>query len=141
MITSDAGRNLIKFFEGSSNVPYRDTNGHLTIGVGHLLPADADPKRVWKNQQIDDQLKLDLKAAEDGINAAGVALSQPQFDALVSLAFNIGVGAFGASTVARELRKSRYHAAAEAILLWNNHDVLLPRRQAERGVFLYGTAP
>lgn len=48
-----------------------------------------------------------------------VPLNQNQFDALVSLAYNIGVGAFADSTLLRELNQSDFQGAAEQFLVWN----------------------
>jgi lysozyme len=65
-------------------------------------------------------------------------LKAHQFDALVSLAFNIGAGGFKRSTVARCLNQGDFHGAADAILMWKKPPELLPRRRRERELFLTG---
>lgn len=139
MTTSPYGIGLISILEGKRNTVYYDGTGNPTIGVGHLLPAGSDLSVVWTDAEVYAQLAKDLSAAEEAVLKVGALLSQPQFDALVSLTFNIGVGAFGASTVVRELLKVRYAAAADAILMWDSHGLLLKRRQVERGIFIYGS--
>ncbi|WP_163616164.1 lysozyme, partial [Klebsiella pneumoniae] len=57
------------------------------------------------------------------------------FDALVSLCFNIGQGAFLRSTLLRRLRAGDRAGAAEAILMWNRPAAILPPRQAEHDQF------
>lgn len=139
MKTSANGISFIKIMEGVRHKAYRDSNGHLTIGVGHLLQVQ-DESLTWDDDKINAALVTDLETAEMTIMRLNVPFSQPQFDALVSFVFNIGVGAFGASTAAKMLKISNYLAAADSFLLWDSHGILLQRRQAERGIFLYGTA-
>ncbi|ELI8281136.1 glycoside hydrolase family protein, partial [Yersinia enterocolitica] len=59
---------------------------------------------------------------------------------LCSLIFNIGPTAFANSTVLKRLNDGDYQGAADAFLMWkkagNNPDILLPRRQRERALFL-----
>lgn len=138
--TSPSGVRFIIFMEGSRSTPYMDVNGHWTCGVGHLMADGEDIREVWSRAKIAQVLTSDLQTAERAVNDVGVPLEQPQFDALVSLAFNIGCGAFSESTVVRDLRKLRYFEAADAILMWNDKGLLAERRAAERGVFIYGCA-
>jgi lysozyme len=65
-----------------------------------------------------------------------VPLTQNQFDALYSLCFNIGEGAFKKSTVVKRLNANDYKGAADAILMWNKPSVLEKRRKRERDLFL-----
>ena len=69
-----------------------------------------------------------------------VPLTQNQFDALVSLTYNIGSGAFNNSTLLK-LNKGDYQGAADQFLVWNKADGkvmkgLVRRREAERALFL-----
>ena len=139
MKTSLFGTRFIEIMEGRRLESYQDSKGIWTIGVGHTKGVTSGMS--WTPKNVEWALQEDLEEAEIAINSLGVDLTQPQFDALVSLAFNIGVGAFGASAVASELRKLRYRLAADAMLLWNDKGLLTERRQAERGIFLYGTTP
>jgi hypothetical protein len=66
-------------------------------------------------------------------------LNQNQYDALVSLGFNIGTSGLAGSTVLRELNAGRARRAADAFLMWRNPPELLPRRRRERALFLKST--
>ena len=87
-----------------------------------------------------DLLRFDLQWAERAINSANVTLNQNQYDALCSLVFNIGASAFNGSTLLRKLKAGDYTGAADQFLAWkragNDPDILLPRRQRERALFL-----
>jgi lysozyme len=78
---------------------------------------------------------------------AGVVTASYRFDAMTSLAYNIGSNGFRSSTVIRQHRAGNYPAAADAFLLWDKDHVdgqlvvspgLLRRRQLERGFYLSG---
>lgn len=139
--TSPAGIGFITFMEGRRSVPYRDSKGLWTCGVGHLMHEGEDLDTPWSDEKIAHILATDLAVGEAAVNSVGVPLSQMQFDALVSLVHNIGPHAFTDSAVVRDLRKLRYLQAADGIMEWNSHGLLTARRCAERGVFIYGTAP
>lgn len=143
MQMSAKGRNLLKQREGVRLKAYPDSVGVWTIGVGHTSAAGL-PK-VYKGLTItaelaDGILTIDLKKFEKAvIDAVKVNLTQNEFDALVSLCFNIGTGAFKGSTVVRKLNSGDKKGAADAFLLWKNaggKPILLKRRQAERLQFL-----
>lgn len=140
---SDLGLGALKRHEGVRLKAYQDSGGRWTIGVGHLLlPAELPPepaKLTWTQQQVTDALRRDVATAEAAVNNCGVRLTQLQFDALVSLAYNIGANAFAKSDCAKRLRAGHVFAAADAILNWRMKGVLLGRRQEERAVFLFGT--
>ena len=140
MNTSQQGVELIKKFEGVRYQAYDDGVGVWTIGVGHT-------KGVVKGDQIDDRqvdefLRQDLESAEYAVNSlVKVELRQTQFDALVSLVFNIGSGAFANSTLLKLLNKGRPEMAADQFPRWNmgGGKILLglvKRRAAERLLFL-----
>lgn len=82
--------------EGERLCAYRDIVGIWTIGVGHT--GWVDDKRVCEGMRISQEksreiLLADLRRFERAVNNEVVLpLSQHQFDALVSLAFNIGEG-------------------------------------------------
>jgi len=148
MKTSAAGRLAITEREGLRLKAYPDpaTGGEpWTIGVGHTSAAGA-PK-VFKGltitaKEADDILSRDLATFEKAVaTAVKVPLNQNEFDALVSLAFNIGAGAFQKSTLVKELNAGNRYGAASQILRWNraNGKVmkgLTKRREAERAQFL-----
>lgn len=145
MKTSAAGRAAIKQREGVVLSAYKDSVGILTIGVGHT--SAAGPPTIYKGMKItaaqaDEILSRDLAIFEKGVSqAVKVPLSQNEFDALVSFAFNVGVGAFQKSTLVKELNKGNRYGAANELLRWNKAGGkvlkgLTNRRKAERDQFL-----
>lgn len=103
MTTSRAGLELVKRHEGLRLTAYLCPAGVWTIGYGHT--ATARQGQTITKEQAEVLLKLDLKAAESVVNRTGLQLRQCQFDALVSLVFNIGGAAFLNSTLLRRLRE------------------------------------
>ncbi len=145
MKTSPPGRAAISAREGNVLTAYRDSVGILTIGVGHTSAAGA-PK-VTAGMKItaaesDEILSRDLAQFEAAVsNAVKVPINQNEFDALVSLAFNIGGGAFAKSTLVRKLNAGDRAGAADQFLVWNKAGGkvlkgLVTRRKAERKQFL-----
>jgi lysozyme len=154
MRTSAAGRKAIAQREGNKLTAYVDSVGVLTIGVGHT--SAAGPPVVKKGMKItaaesDQILTRDLADVEASINkAVKVPLNQSQFDALVSLVFNIGGTAFAKSTLLKKLNARDYRSAADQFLVWNKGTVngkrvaiggLTTRRKAERVQFVSEGAP
>ncbi len=94
--------------------------------------------------QSDAILSRDLAKFESAVDGAvKVALEQNEFDALVSLAFNIGGGAFAKSTLVRKLNAGDKAGAANAFMSWNKAggkvlNGLTTRRRNERLQFLKG---
>lgn len=154
MKTSSTGRALIESREGVVLSAYRDSAGILTIGVGHTSAA-GEPKvtagLTITARQASEILTRDLAVFEKAVNAAvKVTLNQNEFDALVSLAFNIGAGAFKGSTLLRKLNSGDHTGAADQFLVWNKITVngkkqtlrgLTTRREAERKQFLSAAKP
>lgn len=104
MITSDKGIEFIINEEGGIRLKaYRCQAGILTIGVGHTGKDVKERMEITKEKAI-DLLKLDLRRFESVVNKSiKVTLKQHQFDALVSLAFNIGPVAFSDSTLVKRI--------------------------------------
>ena len=87
--------------------------------------------------QVDAQLAKDLGRFEDAVNSAVKRpLTQNQFDACVSLAFNIGVQGFIGSSVVRQINLGNMQAAADDFLMWEKPPELRGRRESEREQFL-----
>ena len=133
MKTSEEGIKLIKHFEGIKNRPYKCSARVWTIGVGHVIYdaqlrlklADRDSfklkpedDRIWSNEEIDDLLKRDLSRFEAGVlrMLRPVPLKQHEFDALVSFAFNLGVGTLQRSTVRSAMLRGDKTLAGETLL-------------------------
>lgn len=144
MKTSAYGIKKIREHEGIRLKAYPDpaTGGApWTVGVGHTGP-EVYPGMVISADEVDDMLRRDLEKFERGIERlVTVPLTQNQFDALVSLTFNIGLGNFGGSTLLRKLNARDYNGAADQILRWDKAAGrkmagLTRRREAERNQFL-----
>lgn len=142
MKTSSKGVQFIQHEEGCRLTAYQDTKGIWTIGTGHTGPEVHKGMRITQDQ-ANHLLAVDLVEAEYAVNKViDEKTTQQQFDALVSLTFNIGNGAFASSTVAREHKADNYKAAANAFLLWkragSNPRALLPRRKREKDIYERG---
>lgn len=144
MRISEKGIEFIRCLEGEKLTAYPDVVGIWTIGVGHTGFVDGKP--VAKGMSISAEkskalLIADLKRFESAVNnAVKILLTQNQFDALVSLAFNIGEGAFSRSTLVQKLNVGDVKGAAEQFLVWKNaggrfSQGLLNRRQKEKALF------
>ncbi len=144
------GMDAIKAHEALRLTKYRDQAGKWTIGYGHLiLPWENFDAGITEQEAL-GLLVSDLADAEAEVNArVRVSISQAMYDALVSLAFNIGAGAFAGSTVVRRLNQGDFAGAADAILMWNKVTIngqlqpsagLTARREDERRRFLSGVA-
>lgn len=146
MPTSPAGRAFITKEEGRKLTAYQDSVGVWTIGVGHT--TNAGLPRVFPGMKItakeaDEILSKDLETFEDAVERnVKVPLTQNQYDALVSLCFNIGATGFSNSTVVKKLKSLDYQGAADAFENWSragkNAKLLLPRRKREKALFLKG---
>lgn len=137
---SSFGLAMIRRFEGCVLRIYPDISGHPTIGVGHRITGEWQPDMTWTMEQAMDRLAVDVGDASKCIrDHVLVPLSQPQFDALVSFVFNIGRTNFILSTMLILLNKKEYAQAAHQFIVWVRPSELQPRRNFERGVFLYGT--
>lgn len=144
-----AGLALVKEFEGLERkipsrpgfvIAYRDIVNVLTIGYGHTSGVRVG--QVISFAEAEDLLRLDLAEAEDGVTQlVRVPISDNQFAALVSFAFNLGVASLAGSTLLRKVNAGDTAAAANEFLKWANaggHPSagLLRRRKAERALFL-----
>lgn len=112
-----AGLALIKEFEGLELKAYLCPAKVWTIGYGSTGPH-VTPGQVITEAQADVLLQRDLDRFEDAVAKAAPGATQAQFDAMVSLAFNIGIGAFGKSSVLRLHKAGDHRAAAEAFGMW-----------------------
>lgn len=143
MRTNQKGIELIKHFEQCRLRAYRDAVGVWTIGWGHT--KSVKPGLVITQEQADTLLELDLQVFEQAVaRAIGDApTTEDQFAAMVSLAYNIGAGAFARSTVLRQHRAGHPLRAAAAFMLWvkaggKTLRGLVRRRNAERRLYASG---
>lgn len=140
MKTSDAGRAKIEAREGRRLLAYKDTKGVLTIGVGHtgrMSPPKVTPGMTITAAQCDAMLAADLAPVEAAINKAlKVPVSQNEFDALVSLYFNVGDGYVATSTIIKKLNLGDVAGAAAAFDLYHKPPEIIERRNSEKVQFL-----
>lgn len=133
---------LVKNFEGCRLTAYKCPAGIWTIGFGETLGVKEGD--VWTQEQADTILRqragqfmlATLKRCPKLLRE-----SPDRLAACTSLAYNIGIGAFGASSVCRKTARSDFTGAADAFLLWNKGGGrvlrgLTLRRQAERLTYL-----
>ena len=137
---SQAGIDFIKRWEGFRARAYLCPAGVWTIGYGHTKTARSG--QIINEVGAEELLEEDLKIYEAAVNyQVKVSLTQNQFDALVSFAFNCGTGALQHSTLLRKLNQGNYHATANEFRKWvRAGGKILPglvnRREQERGMFL-----
>lgn len=139
MKLGNAGINLIKKSEGCDLNAYRDAVGVLTIGYGHTGNVKIGQK--IKQEQADELLRNDVKKFEDGVNnLLKVTINQNQFDALVSFAYNLGLGNLKNSDLLAYVNKKDFVNAAKEFSLWVHAgdkvlNGLVKRRAAEQELF------
>lgn len=141
---SPDGRRLIQGFEGLSLKAYPDPPGdpqnRHSIGYGH---SGAKPGDVISRDEAERLFDVDVLKYETAVALKTPVATQPQFDAMTSLAYNIGTAGFADSTVARKHNLGDYAGAADAFLLWvkaagKEHPGLKARRAKEREIYLHG---
>ena len=126
--------------EGERLVAYRDTNGTLTIGVGHT-GLDVTPGLRIAPETSRQLLLRDLAWATNCVSKnVHVALTEPQWIALVSFVFNEGEHAFLTSTLLRLLNAGDYASVPTQLRRWTKETIngllvenvgLLNRRKLE----------
>lgn len=131
---------LIKSFEGLELEAYLCPADVWTIGYGHtgnVKEGDSVTKA-----EAEALLEKDLAVFRNGVTrAVKVPLNENQFGALVSFAYNLGIGSLQSSTLLKLLNAGDYAGAADQFLRWNKSKGkvltgLVRRREAERAVFL-----
>lgn len=104
MEASDILIEKVKEFEGFRRCAYRDAAGVLTIGYGHTGRDVREGDRLTQCG-AEQLLLLDLGDAVVAVRRLRVARTQGQFDALVSFAFNVGIGRLQQSALLRVIRQ------------------------------------
>jgi lysozyme len=100
----------LKEFEGLRLEAYQDAAGVWTIGYGH---TGRDVKRGDRISEYwaTDLLKRDVEKVAEAVRALNVARTEGQLDALVSFAFNLGIGKLKSSTLLKVIREGGSKAA------------------------------
>jgi lysozyme len=166
MKISEKGEHLMHFFEGYRNKPYRCSAAIWTVGWGHAMYADqlnlpnvrkegytglirsdyqlkGEDNRVWSKDELVNLFKVDIDTFERGVLRLSPTLAshQSKFDAVVSFAYNAGLGNYQRSTIRMKVNRGDWDGAAEAFMSWTKaggKEVagLVKRRKAEVALFL-----
>ena len=137
---SAKGASFIKQKEGIRYVAYREEDLDWTIGYGHT--SGVKPGDTCTKAQAEKWFLEDVKIAEDAVNKEDLNISQNQFDALVSYAYNIGIYAFASSNLLKLIKCG----ASESVIKkwWTTHWImdagvvkkgLITRRTEEANMF------
>lgn len=144
MKISSAGLSIIKEFEGFRAEAYKPIpSDPWTIGYGFTKGVKQGDTITRAEAEI--RLRRELVEYERGVERATKGhATQPQFDALVSFAFNVGVAGMARSTVIKRHNEGDHQAAARAFGLWNRAGGrelpgLTRRRAAEGALYLTPT--
>ena len=142
MITSQKGIDLIKKFEGFSDKEYICPAGKPTIGYGHVVLANEYFQEPMTRRAAEILLKKDLEPRQKSLNSfLKVKVNQNQFDALISLIYNIGVDNFRKSTLLKFINERLFDKVPDQFRRWrfSNGKVLkglVTRREEEIKLWL-----
>lgn len=147
MKMSEAGRIHLAVREGLTIRIYFDTENVRTLGIGATVTELPNIAKMSLSEyhSIDELITLYFKALvkyETAVNKMiTVPLKQYQFDALVSLGYNIGIGKGGllTSTLVKRINASAdAQSIYDAFMMWTKQKYLIPRRKTEANMFRYG---
>lgn len=155
---SSQGETFLKDIEELRLKPYDDQSGEeidawvqgATVGYGHLIPKPEWP--IYKNgiteSQAETLFKSDISSFVNAVNRyINTPLNSHQFDALVLLAFNIGISGFSKSSVVKLINDSNaatpYASIEDAWKAWRIsqgevNQGLINRRAAEWKIYTKG---
>ena len=157
MKVSDRCKEMIKHHEGVRFKPYRCPARLWTVGVGHVLypvqgrlpldqrdsfPLELHDNRTFSTGEVDGTLAFDLIRFETGVaRLFPMVLTAGQNDALVSFAFNLGLGGVQRSTLRQKILRGEIEEAADEFLKFTRGGGkvlpgLVKRRNDERALFL-----
>lgn len=148
---SSAGLEHIKNEEKCVLKAYKIGDGKVTVGYGHAEDIESSKIKVGSiisKNLAEKYLKKDLKIAADGVRrmfkdwskeGKDVSITQNMFDALVSMAYNAGVGGLRRSEVVKYLKNNDYESAGDSIKKFRvskKFPGLASRREKESKMFL-----
>ena len=150
MQMTQEGMALIRRFEGFRANAYRCPAGVWTIGFGHT--SEAGPPAVKRGMVVGEEEANRILATDVARLAGEVGpllareVSAAQFSALVSFAYNVGIGAFRSSSVLRAVNGGRFDEVPKRLKLWvKGGGRVLPglerRRAAEAELFMCDMPP
>ena len=154
----------MKHHEGVRQKPYLCPAHIWTVGVGRVLyqdqirlpmvrkegvaglirreyPLRPEDNRVWTMEEVDDLLQEDLRNFTRGVDRMCPVTTDGQKSALVSFAFNVGLGNLQRSTIRMRHNRGDYQGAAEAFMMWTKAGGrelpgLVKRRLDEKKLYL-----
>lgn len=143
---SEEGFEFLKRHEGVRLRLYNDSQGHCTIGIGHLVhrgscngSEPANFRAGLTAAEVYALFRSDLVTYVDTVaNAVTSRINQYQFDALVSFTFNVGTGAFRGSGVLREVNAKNYSNVPAELMKWVIPPEVRGRRADEANLFRTG---
>lgn len=148
---------MIKHHEGVKNTPYRCPAHLWTVGVGHVLypeqarmsvaerlamPLKIEHFRKFSDEEVNEILQADLRRFERGVlRLCPNGLNQSRLDALVSFAFNVGLGNLQRSSLRMKHNRKDYEGAASEFMKWTKAagrvlPGLVKRRKDEMSLYL-----
>ena len=152
---TEKGKNLIRQFEGCSLVAYQCPSKKWTIGYGNTFYADGTPvnegdkiDQATANQLFDIVLQK-FETQVKGVlgNTLCATLPKESIDALISFAYNCGVGSLSKSTLLKKVRANKNDLAGikAEFAKWNKSNGkvlngLTRRRNAEAEMYIDGIA-
>jgi lysozyme len=169
MKTSEKCKHMMMHHEGVRFKPYLCPAKLWTIGVGHVMypdqatipiirkdgytgmirheyPLSSEHNRQWSKEEVMAIFSQDLSRFERGVLrfVPGCAGHQGRFDALVSFAFNVGLGTLQKSTLRQKCLREDWEGAAEEFLKYTKGGGkvlpgLVKRRNDERALFMSGS--
>lgn len=155
MKISKKGIEWLKKAEGFERRAYPDSKGLMTIGVGHLIKPGEEYllHKTLTDKEVNDLLSSDLALFEKEVNEnIYFPMSQHEYDAMVSFAFNIGYGAragggknvvdekgfSGSNVEALFNKRANKKDIANAFMNWKKPSEIIKRRAKEAALFLHG---
>ncbi|MFA6788951.1 MAG: lysozyme [Arcobacteraceae bacterium] len=134
------GLNLIQHFESLVLNAYQDSVGVWTIGWGHT-GTDVTEGKIITEEEAESLLQEDLIKFEKAVNdLVSIELNENQFAALVSFAFNLGIGNLQSSTLLKLVNSNDSFNASKEFVKWSKAggqrlSGLVKRRLSERNLF------
>lgn len=124
MRASEKCLKMLAHHEGVRQKPYKCPAGLWTVGVGHLIGDGKSLPDAWNRtfslEEVYAILAKDVTRFERGVEKyISIQLTQGEFDALVSFAFNLGLGTLQKSTLRQKLNRGDKEGAIESLLKYN----------------------
>ena len=137
MKLNETGHRALELREGLRLKPYLDTQGVPTIAMGNTFYLDGKKVTMLdKPLTLNEAKTLSRTVADIFANKVDYLvtsnINQNQFNALVSLAYNIGIHGFIKSTVLKLVnRNPNDPMIRQAFMLWTKNKELIGRRKSE----------